>query len=72
LQDFELEANIAELATDGSFVPLCRLHPAKMLHDRRMAGLVKLYRSAQPRSERQVRAVSTYNAYQSVVVWPIA
>jgi len=28
-----------------------------MLHDGRMSGLVKLHRSAQPRSERQVRAV---------------
>jgi len=32
-------------------------HPPKMLQDGRMAGLVKLHRSAQPRGERQVRAV---------------
>ena len=32
------------------------LHRPKMLRDGRMTGLVKLHRSARPRSERQVRA----------------
>ena len=33
------------------------LNPPKMRRDGRMAGLVKLRRSARPRSERQVRVV---------------
>jgi hypothetical protein len=40
------------------------LHQPKMLQEGRMAGLVKLHRSARPRGERQVRAGLNVLGYQ--------
>jgi len=50
------KADLGATAAKWCFVRTADLHPAKKQHDGRMSGLVKLHRSAQPLSERQLWA----------------